>query len=115
MTNLLVVKSIQTCIEQRFSTLVQDDTINSMVIDHTRWDVHVDDKDYGMNHIECVSQHFEDVLKLYKYNVREAKAEFIKLKKLYIQRYPTVRTKVTFWHKIFYFCCETYKNILYLI
>ena len=107
-----LVKSIQTCMEQRFSTLVQDDTINSMVIvDHTRWDI--GDKDYGMNHIECVSQHFEDVLKLYKYNVREAK--FIQLKKLYIQRYPTVKTKVTFWHKIFYFHCETYKNILYLI
>ena len=35
-----LVKSIQTCIEQRFSTLVQDDTINSMVIiDHTRRDI----------------------------------------------------------------------------
>ena len=37
-----LVKSIQTCIEQRFSTLVQDDTINSMVIvDHTRWDIKI--------------------------------------------------------------------------
>ena len=71
-----LVKSIQTCMEQRFSTLVQDDTINSMVIaDHTRWDI--GDIDYGMNHIECVSQHFEDVLKLYKYNVREAKANLL--------------------------------------
>ena len=35
-----LVKSIQTCIEQRFSTLVQDDTIKSMVIiDHTRQDI----------------------------------------------------------------------------
>ena len=108
-----LVNSVQTCIQQRFSSLLQEKIIGSMVIiDHTRWDM--EDKDYGIHQIDCLSDHFRDSLELYDYNVSHAKAEFIKLKKCYLQRYPSIKGQIQFWHKIFFFHGETFKNILYL-
>lgn len=78
-----------------------------------RWDS--SDETYGMENIHKLSEHFSNQLIRKDYNVTRAKSECVELKKLQRKRYPSIKSKILFWEKIFTYHYDSFQNILLII
>ena len=59
----------------QFDGLTENDIIKSMVfVDYTQWD--------PISVIDTITEHFSEYLAKHKFNLQEAKTEFLNLKKL---------------------------------
>ncbi|XP_064596785.1 zinc finger protein 862-like [Liolophura sinensis] len=110
-----LIPAISEAIDARFAPFLSEQEIYASVqiADHRCWDF--EEKTFGLDKIQKLSEHFQEPLGYHEYDMKKAQSEFRQLKAVVAAKYRKFRNPLQLWKTVFQHYVSKYPNILLLI